>query len=72
MIGQLVVNLPVLLIILSTAGIGVARTYRLASVLAWFPDWGFIFGALLSIMVGALLVWPKGSPFEKTEFHLKD
>jgi hypothetical protein len=49
-----------------------ALAYHLDSVLAWFPDWGFIFGALLSIMVGALLVWPKDSPFEKTEFHLKD
>ena len=57
LIGQLVVNLPVLVIIIILSTIGICFTAILITIIAELPSWFFHVGALISVTVGSSVAW---------------
>ena len=57
LVGQLIVNLPVMLIILGAYGIGIAVLLTLVDTFPFFQGWGFLIGILVLIIVGPLGGW---------------
>ena len=57
LIGQMVVNLPVILIILVVFAVGIVLLLVLNDSFSSFPDWLFLLGVLALIIVGPLVGW---------------
>jgi hypothetical protein len=57
LIGQLIVNLPALIIVFGVSGVGIAFVFLMKAVLSSFSDSTFLIGALVSIIIGALIGW---------------
>ncbi len=57
LIGQLVVNLPVTIIILGVAILGIALTFLLWTTFLSRSGLAFLLGVMISIIVGALVGW---------------
>ena len=55
LVGQLVVNLPVMLIILGVFGVGIVIILVLEASFPLLPSWSFLLGALASIIIGSLI-----------------
>jgi hypothetical protein len=56
LVGQLVVNLPVLIIIFAISSVGIVFTTFLGLTLS-FPGWVFPLGTIVSVAIGALIGW---------------
>lgn len=57
LVGQLIVNLPVMLIILGAYGVGIALLLTLVDKFPFFQGWGFLIGILVLIIIGPLVGW---------------
>ena len=57
LVGQLIVNLPVMLIILGAYGVGIVLLLTLVDKFPFFQDWGFLIGILVLIIIGPLIGW---------------
>jgi len=57
LVGQLIVNLPVMLIILGAYGVGIALLLTLVDKFLFFQGWGFLIGILVLIIIGPLVGW---------------
>jgi len=57
LVGQLIVNLPVMLISLGAYGVGIALFLTLVEKFPFFQGWGFLVGILVLIITGPLLGW---------------
>ncbi len=57
LIGQLVVNFPVLMIILAISGFGIILTVFVGEIITSLPNWFFPVGAMTSVIVGSLVAW---------------
>ncbi len=57
LVGQLVVNLPVLMIIIGISAVGILFTAFIDMIISTLPSRFFLFGAGVSIIVGSLIAW---------------
>jgi len=57
LVGQLIVNLPVMLIILGAYGVGIPLLLTLVDKFLFFQGWGFLIGILVLIIIGPLVGW---------------
>ena len=57
LVGQLIVNLPVMLITLGAYGVGIALLLTLVDKFPFFQGWGFLIGILVLIIIGPLVGW---------------
>ena len=57
LVGQLVVNLPVMLIIFGVFGVGIVLIVALEASLPSLPGWIFFLGVLALIIIGPLIGW---------------
>ena len=57
LVGQLVVNLPVILIILGVFGIGIVLLLVVEARFPSLPGWSFLLGVLALIIIGPLAGW---------------
>jgi|SRR5688572_10738698 len=57
LVGQLVVNLPVMLIILGVFGVGIVLLLVLEAIFPSLPGWSFLLGVMASIIIGSLVGW---------------
>ncbi len=61
LVGQLIVNLPVILIILGLFAIGIVLLLVLDTRFPSLPGWSFLLGVLAIIIIGPLVGWLWGS-----------
>jgi hypothetical protein len=57
LVGQLVVNLPVMLISLGVSGVGILLMLVLGKIIPSLPGWSLPVGIMASIIIGASVGW---------------
>ncbi len=57
LIGQLVVNFPVLIIIIGISAIGILFTAFIDMIISTLPSWFIPVGAGISIIISSLIAW---------------